>query len=108
MGVVIAVLIIAVIAVIIATNVDSGRSLDSSAFKQYTLNYGYAEKRNNEEGETEVVVEGHGAEQYVRLDINGNGTYGENEEERVPASEVIVHVDIDGYLLTGRAANGSA
>lgn len=107
MGVVIAVLVIAVIAVIIATNVDSGRSLDSSAFKQYTLNYGYAEKRNNEEGETEVVVEGQGAEQYVRLDINGNGTYGENEEERVPASEVIVRVDIDGYLLTGRAANGS-
>ena len=89
MGVVIAVLVIAVIAVIIATNVDSGRSIDSSDFKLYTQNYSAAKKRTNEDGDVEVVVNGEGSERYVRMDGNNNGSYSDPEDYTKPAGQVI-------------------
>ena len=75
MWVVIAVLVVAVIAVIIATNLDRGTALnDLTTFDDYVENYSYAEK--DEEGE--VVVN----DSKVRLDRDGDGTFEVTVESR--------------------------
>ncbi|MFR1632874.1 MAG: hypothetical protein ACLSU0_06940, partial [Oscillospiraceae bacterium] len=99
MWVVVAVLVIAVIAIIIATSLDRGTSIDSSDFIRYTTNYAAAQK--NESGE---VVNNDG-QVVLQFDDNNDGKY--DRTETVPAGEVITRVDINGYQLTGRAVNGA-
>lgn len=99
MWVVIALLVVAVIAVVIATSLDRGTSIDSSDFIRYTTNYGAAQK--NDSGE---VVNNNG-QVTLQFDDDGDGTY--DRTTTVSAGEVITRVEINGYQLTGRAANGS-
>ena len=99
MWVVIALLVVAVIAVVITTSLDRGTSIDSSDFIRYTTNYGAAQK--NDSGE---VVNNNG-QVTLQFDDDGDGTY--DRTTTVPAGEVITRVEINGYQLTGRAANGS-
>ena len=96
MWVVIAVLVVAVIAVIIATNLDRGTALnDLTTFDDYVENYSYAEK--DEEGE--VVVN----DSKVRLDRDGDGTF----EVTVESREVIGRVEVNQYALTGYTVGGA-
>ena len=99
MWVVIALLVVAVIAVVIATSLDRGTSIDSSDFIRYTTNYGAAQK--NDSGE---VINNNG-QVTLQFDDDGDGTY--DRTTTVPAGEVITRVEINGYQLTGRAVNGS-
>ena len=99
MWVVIALLVVAVIAVVITTSLDRGTSIDSSDFIRYTTNYGAAQK--NDSGE---VVNNNG-QVTLQFDDDGDGTY--DRTTTVPAGEVITRVEINGYQLTWRAANGS-
>ena len=68
MWVVIALLVVAVIAVVIATSLDRGTAINYTQFREYTNNYVYSVK--NDDGP--IVTDGH-VQVYV-LDDEGNRT----------------------------------
>lgn len=100
MWVVVAVLVIAVIAVIIATSLDRGTSINYTQFREYANNYTYAVK--NADGELQN-------RQTVKLSFR----YPDDSEEdgyrddTLPAGEVITRITIDQYSITAYAANGA-
>ena len=100
--VVIGLLVVAVIAIVLATTLDRGSAIDSGLFKVYSFNYGYAVKDENNEV---VVNNGKVVLDYNGQDLNGDGS--PDASQTVDANTVIVRVEINGYQLTGRAADGT-
>ena len=101
--VVIGLLVVAVIAIVLATTLDRGSAIESSTFIRYASNYKYA-VRDDESNEV-AVNNGKVVLDYKGQDLDGNGS--PDAAETVDANTVIVRVEINGYQLTGRAADGT-
>ncbi len=100
--VVIGLLVVAVIAIVLATTLDRGSAIESSTFIRYASNYEYAVKDEKNEvsvSNGKVVLD------YNGQDLDGNGS--PDPSQTVDANTVIVRVEINGYQLTGRAADGT-
>ena len=100
MWVVVAVLVIAVIAVIIATSLDRGTSINYTQFREYANNYTYAVK--NADGELQESTNGE-----IIVQIPDNSEEDGYRDDTLPAGEVITRITIDQYSITAYAANGA-
>ena len=100
MWVVVAVLVIAVIAVIIATSLDRGTSINYTQFREYANNYTYAVK--NADGELQESTNGE-----IIIQIPDDSEEDGYRDDTLPAGEVITRITIDQYSITAYAANGA-
>ena len=88
--VVIGLLVVAVIAIVLATTLDRGSAIESSTFIRYASNYEYAVKDEKNEvsvSNGKVVLD------YNGQDLDGNGS--PDPSQTVDANTVIVRVEIN-------------